>query len=78
MTAQPQTLADHVVYGLSSADNGLFFMPMLHRHTIKATHVHDKRLLFIIFVDGSDLCLARHGDYCRPVLFTYSNLIHQN
>lgn len=79
MILQPSSLADHVVYGLNSADNGLFFMPMIHTSTIKTTYVHENRLLFIIFIDGSDLCLARCGDYCRPILYKHSNLeINQN
>jgi hypothetical protein len=79
MILQPSSLADHVVYGLQNADNGLFFMPMIHRDTIAETYVHKRRLLFILFVDGSDLCLAREGDYCRPILYRYSNLLtYQN
>ena len=81
MIHQPQTLADHLVYNLTSADNGLFYMPMIHMATIDHTNIIREDVVLITFVDGSELCLARtpNGKYVTPVLYSHSQeLITQN
>jgi hypothetical protein len=81
MIHQPQTLADHLVYNLTSADNGLFYMPMIHMATIDHTNIIRDNVVLITFVDGSELCLARtsNGKYVTPVLYNHSQeLITQN
>ena len=81
MIHQPQTLADQLVYNLTSADNGLFYMPMIHMATIDHTNLIREDVVLITFVDGSELCLARtpNGKYVTPVLYNHSQeLITQN
>ena len=81
MIRQPQTLADHLVYNMTSADNGLFFMPMINTGTIAHTNLIQEDVVIITFVDGSELCLARtpNGKYVTPVLYNHSQeLITQN
>jgi hypothetical protein len=69
MIHQPQTLADHLVYNLQSADNGFFLMPAINTQTIMATQLIDEDIVAVLFVDGSELFLGKYGQYVTPLLY---------
>jgi hypothetical protein len=78
MIHQPQTLADHVVYNLHSADNGFFMMPAIDTNTIRATHLIDENIVAVLFIDGSELFLGRHGQYVTPLLYKHKSFLISN
>ena len=78
MIHQPQTPADHLVYNLQSADNGLFLMPVINKKTIMATQIIDEDIVAVLFVDGSELFLGRHGKYVTPLMYTPKTFLISN
>jgi hypothetical protein len=78
MIHQPQTLADHLVYNLQSADNGFFLMPVINTQTIMATQLIDEDIVAVLFIDGSELFLGRYGKYVTPLLYKSKSFLISN
>jgi hypothetical protein len=75
---QSKTIAQDIVNSLFSASSTepLFINPAIPNSIIKSIYCHENRLLFIEFIDDSELCLAKRGEYVKPLLFNQNNFIN--